>query len=132
MNLSQLESVLNPGVGSAMGGVGGLDSFNLQPDAIEEMKIFSISDLDRPPRALKRGYLQYPVHLQRAGTEGFVRLRVLVTPDGAVKVRGVIKASHPDFIAPARRSAENSKFEPPTVGGEPAAVEFVLPIEFTL
>ena len=68
----------------------------------------------------------------RRGLEGEVKLLVLIDEKGKVRVLEVVSSTHPDFIEPSRKAAEDSIYEPPRRNGEAVKVQFYLPIRFTL
>ena len=109
-----------------------LATYNPAPDGFGDQLVFALHELDKTPGILKRGSLSYPPRLKRKGVEGEVKLLVLIDEKGNVKVLEVVSSSHPDFIDPSRKAAENSVYEPPTKNGEKVKVQFYLPIRFTL
>jgi protein TonB len=130
IDLSQLEVALNPGTGGGWDSAFAPIDFG-SPDAIGDM-IFEVSDLDRVPRVVRRGRLEYPFELRRSGIEGVVRLLVVIDTDGRVRVQEVIESSNRAFVRPAIEAAENSLYETPTRNGEPVRTRFILPIRFSL
>ena len=108
----------------------GLAEFHLVAATIAVLA--AMHELDRIPNVLKSGRLLYPGHLLRRGLEGKVKLRVLIDERGTVKVQEVINSSHPDFVEPSIRAAEESTYEPPLRNGKNVKVQFFLPLEFML
>ena len=100
-----------------------LATYNPAPDGFGDQLVFALHELDKTPGILKRGSLSYPPSLKRKGVEGEVKLLVLIDEKGNVKVLEVVSSSHPDFIEPSRRAAENSVYEPPTKNGEKVKVQ---------
>ena len=109
-----------------------LTSFNPAPSEFGQELIFDIHDLDRNPSVLKRGTLRYPSNLKRKGLEGEVKLLIQINEVGKVKVLEVVSSTHPDFVKPSRKAAENSIYEPPKRNGEAVKVQFFLPVRFSL
>ena len=68
----------------------------------------------------------------RRGLEGEVKLLVLIDEKGKVRVLDVVSSTHPEFVEPSRRAAEDSIYEPPKRNGETVKVQFYLPIRFSL
>lgn len=130
VDLSQLEVALNPGTGGGWDSAFAPMDFG-SPDAVADM-IFEVSDLDRVPRVIRRGRLEYPFELRRSGIQGTVRLLVVIDTDGRVRVQEVLEATNRAFVRPAIEAAENSVYETPTRNGEPVRTRFVLPIRFSL
>ena len=109
-----------------------LANYDPAPDGFGDQLVFSLHELDRTPGIIKRGALSYPPKLKRKGLEGEVKLLVMIDEKGRVKVLEVVSTSHPDFVEPSRKAAENSVYQPPTRNGEKVKVQFFLPIRFTL
>lgn len=129
--LEQLETSLEVGPGDFRT-VFALRDFDLAPGDVEGEFVFKLHELDRIPNAIKRGLLRYPTHLLRRGLEGKVKLLVLIDERGVVKVQEVVSSSHPDFVEPSIRAAEESTYEPPLRNGKTVKVQFFLPLEFKL
>ena len=55
-----------------------------------------------------------------------------VSYDTVSDVLDVVSSTHPDFVEPSRKAAENSIYEPPRRNGEAVKVQFYLPIRFSL
>lgn len=133
LDLSQLESALNPGVGGAFSGAFDLDSFGVNPDAAGDMKIFDIEDLDRRPRMTKMVKPQYPPELRAEGVEGSVTLALIIDEEGRVTVDRVLDwEGDRDFIQPTRQALSNCRFEPPTKNGETVVARYKITIPFQL
>jgi len=109
-----------------------LANYDPAPDGFGNQLVFSLHELDRTPGIIKRGALSYPPKLKRKGLEGEVKLLVMIDEKGRVKVIEVVSSTHPDFVEPSRKAAENSVYQPPTRNGEKVKVQFYLPIRFTL
>ena len=131
LNLEQLETSLEVGPGDFRA-VFAMRDFDLAPGDVGGEFVFKLHELDRIPNVLKSGRLRYPGHLLRRGLEGKVKLLVLIDERGTVKVQEVINSSHPDFVEPSIRAAEESTYEPPLRNGKNVKVQFFLPLEFML
>jgi TonB family protein len=85
-------------------------------------------DPPKPPRA-NRPPIEYPAAAYDAGVEGYVRLRVVIAPDGAVTDATVIKADPPGWFEEAAvNGVKRWRYLPP--GREIIAevqVEFKMP-----
>ncbi|MEM1083044.1 MAG: energy transducer TonB [Verrucomicrobiota bacterium] len=80
---------------------------------------YGIGDLDGKPRLLRHGSAPFPSSLARKGvSSGTVTFEVELSTSGAVRVRRVVSASHPELISPARRVAAGARFTPPTRQGQ--------------
>ena len=109
-----------------------LANYNPTPDGFGDQLVFALHDLDGTPNVIKRGKLTYPPKLMRRGLEGEVKLLVLIDEKGKVRVIEVVSSTHPEFVEPSRRAAEDSIYEPPKRNGETVKVQFYLPIRFSL
>lgn len=133
LDLSQLESALNPGTGGALSGAFDLDAFSVRPNVAGEMQIFDIVDLDRTPRLLRRVIPEYPQDLLVRGIEGSVTLVLIIDERGEVTVDSVLEwEGHRDFIQPTRQALSRCLFEPPTVNGEAVRARYRITIPFNL
>jgi hypothetical protein len=79
---------------------------------------YSAAELDGQPRLLRHGSASFPVALSRKGvTRGTVTLEVELSERGAVRVRRVISATHPELVSGAKRVAAGSRFTVPKKNG---------------
>ena len=69
IDLSQLDLSLNAGVGNVMSGAFAFKGFAEKSNAMSEMKISSLSELDRKPRLLRKPAVKYPISLKRKKIE---------------------------------------------------------------
>ncbi|MFL2913277.1 MAG: energy transducer TonB [Opitutales bacterium] len=132
IDLSQLDISLNAGVGNVMTGAFAFKGFAAKSDAMSEMKIFNLADLDRKPKLLRKPSVKYPPSLKRNKVEGNVRLLVLINERGSVKVLKVLSSDHPEFTESATKAVERSRYEAPKKNGQPVRTKFLLPVGFTL
>jgi len=130
ISLTDLQVSLNAGLGG-FGANMGVVNFDALGPSMDEM-IFDVSDLDRTPRVIKQGRLEYPFELKRNRIEGMVRLKVIIDERGRVRVSEVLDASHREFVKAAVQAAEDSVFESPTRNGEKVKAYYILPIRFSL
>ena len=131
LEVDPLDVTLNVGPGDFKAAFS-LANYNPAPDGFGQQLIFDVHELDRTPNPVKRGALFYPPHLKRKGLEGEVKLLVLIDEKGKVRVLDVVSSTHPDFVEPSRKAAENSIYEPPRRNSEAVKVQFYLPIRFSL
>ena len=132
LSLAQLDIALNLGVGDAMGGAFAFEGFGDQPDALSELQIFDISDLDKAPGRVKTVPPIYPPDLRRARVQGSVTLLIIIDPTGRPKVERVIESTTRDFEAPAVLAAEQCLFEPPTKNGVAVRARYRMQVPFRL
>ena len=93
-----------------------------------------VSVVDEVPVMLAGPLPDYPEALRRAGVEGRVVLEAVVDTAGHVEPASLvaIAATHPGFVAPARRAVAATLFRPALVHGRAVRVRVRIPIEFTL
>lgn len=128
LSVNQLEMALNPGMGDALAGALAFQGFGVQPDAVEQMKIFSIEDLDTLPNPVSRPI--YPSHprLERARASGSAKLQVVIDERGNVKVEEVISVSHRMWHDVFVQAASTLRFTPPMRNGQAVSVRYILPL----
>ena len=131
LSLEALEMSLNPGTGIAMGGAFGVEQFKKE-NLGGELKIFRMSDLDKKPRLIRKGTVRYPSEMKKAKREGMVRLLLLISETGTVKVEKVISSDHPAFEAAAITALEKSKYEPPMRDGKKVKARYVIKVTFRM
>ena len=104
-----------------------LSSFNME-GSVQEAIVYSLRDLDRPPRALKAG-LQWPPEVQRSGVKGLVRVRLQIDERGVVSVIDIRDTPSQQVTDTLRQQVPKWRYETPTVDGEPVVAEYWQPIE---
>jgi protein TonB len=129
MTLSQLEMALNPGAGNAMGDFG-FGDFDTGIDALGDMEIFDLRDVDKLPRALFQVEPNYPYSLKQAKIGGYVDLEWVIDVNGRVLKPRVVKSSHREFNQPAIESIMRSKWTPARKDGKPVAVRVKQRMDF--
>lgn len=106
---------------------------NIQAEIMGDWEeLLKIEDLDEIPRLVKEGPFRYPANAPHARGEAFVRLLVLIEPDGSILVQNVVDYSHKEFIEPACRMAEGSRFSPPLKNGLTVRSSYEWPIRIPL
>ncbi|MAS75629.1 MAG: hypothetical protein CMO57_04420 [Verrucomicrobiales bacterium] len=128
LTLNQLELALNPG----LGGVSIYSNLNpnIGADAIEEMKIFDLSEVDRQPRALVKINPKYPLQLIRNRIKGRVDLWVVIDNLGRVTDYKVKSSTHLSFTKEVTRVIKKWKFTPALKEGKPVTVRKIQPFLF--
>jgi len=126
--LEQLEVSLNPGTGGDLSlGIGlGIDFGTESVDQLEQL--FGFGELDEIPRLVREGRFTYPTNSPRGRGEALVRLLVFVEADGRISVQKIVDYSHQEFVEPARRMAEGSRFSPPMRNGVAVRSKYEWPI----
>jgi len=101
----------------------------LAPELPPAKSVYSVGELDGKPRLLAHPSVSFPAALARRGVRrGTVVLEVELDEHGAVGVRRVISATHPELVAKARQIAAGSKFTPPLHRGRPVRAVMRWPI----
>lgn len=107
----------------------GLDfsSFSME-SSVAEAIVYSLRDLDRPPRALRFG-LNWPPEVRTSGVRGTVRVRVRINESGLVSVTDIQNSPSPLVTETLRQQVPEWRYESPTKDGEPVTAEYWQPIE---
>ncbi|MCH2592193.1 MAG: energy transducer TonB, partial [Pedosphaera sp.] len=128
LTLSQLELALNPGAG----GVGIYAGLNpkVATDAIAEMKIFDLSEVDREPRPLVRIPPQYPPKLLLNRIKGRVDVSIVIDEEGRVTDYKIRRFTHDEFKREVTRVIRRWKFSPAIKDGRKVAVRKIQPFYF--
>jgi periplasmic protein TonB len=129
LDLSQLESALNPGIGG-VGQAIDLFAFATTQELATEIQIFDISDLDRRPRRLRAIPPNFPIEMQTRGARGVVRARILIDETGAFSVLEIVEATDREAVQPVRQALVQWRFEPPEKGGEKVRATYIQPITY--
>ena len=95
-------------------------------------EIYSISELDTPPKPLVRKAPVYPPDLKKEKVTGVVNIEMIVDESGDVISMTVLTSSHPDFTKAALVALPEWKFEPGTKDGEVVKTLVRLPLTFAL
>jgi protein TonB len=132
LSLSQMELALNPGIGDAMAGAFEFSGFGVQPDAVGDLDIFDVADLDRPPRRTRTVPPVYPADLRRAHVQGEVTLILVIDQTGRAKVERVAESTNREFVQAAVTAAEQCQWEPPTKDGEAVRARYSMRVPFRL
>lgn len=129
LDLSQLESALNPGIGG-VGQAIDLFAFQSPQELASEIQIFDISDLDRRPRRLRAVQPDFPVDMKTRGAKGIVRARILIDEQGAVSVLEIVESTDAEAVQPVRMALSQWRFEAPEKGGQKVRATYIQPIGY--
>lgn len=135
LTLSQLELALNPGAGAdAASDFAFAFSFKEgqgMAGALEEMKIFQLSEVDKEPQLIYQAEVNYPPKLLRDRVRGTVVILFVVDETGAVMNPRVKQGStYREFEQAAMDSVMKYKFTPGIKDGRPVRVWYEVPIVF--
>lgn len=114
LTLSDLDLDVSAGMGGILGK--GLD---FGGEALKEVAIFDIADLDERPQAVARVSPKYPTELLRAGIEGSVVLLFVLDEKGKVEDVRVESSTRSEFERPALSAVRRWRFKPGTRNGRP-------------
>lgn len=127
LDISMLESMLNPGSGGVMAAGLDLSSFNTE-GSVQEAIIYSLRDLDRPPRLI-RGSISWPAEIRRSGVKGSPRVKIQINERGIVSVIDIMDSPSPQVTEVLRQQVPDLLYESPTKDGEPVTAEYWQPID---
>ncbi len=130
LNFSQLEVALEAGIGDAMGGGFGFGGFAVQPDAMEDIQLFDVKDLDELPRPLKQVAMLVPTRFKRERIDGRLRIEIKIDEQGNTEVIQILETSDRELNRPAIEAVEQWKWTPPKKNGEAVNARYVLPFGF--
>jgi periplasmic protein TonB len=132
LSLSQMELAMNPGIGDAMAGAFAFEGFGVQPDAVGDLQIFDVADLDEAPRRTKSVLPVYPPELKKARVQGEVTLILIIDATGRPSVEKVLEFTKREFVQAAVTAAEQCLYEPPKKDGQAVRARYSLRIPFRL
>lgn len=129
LTLAQLDTTLNAG----MGNVGsGFAAFDANFDALAEIKIFELSDLDKIPLAISQVQPVHPYDLKRNRVTGSATIEFIVDETGGVRDPRAISFTHREFGDSAVDAVRNWKFQPGEKDGKKVRTRVRQMINFTL
>ena len=103
----------------------------IPPDAFDPKPDTFIA-FEQEPRIVLNPHPEYPDLPRRAGIEGYVYLKVLISTEGKVKNALVLKSSDEMFEQSAMEAAKKWIFTPALMNGKPVAVWISIPFRFRL
>lgn len=130
LDLAQLEMAMNPGIGDAQAaglGFGGLDA---QPDALADLKLFDVKDLDERPKNLKQVKMIAPIEFRKERRSGRVSLLVKIDTNGYTTVMEIVETTSPAIVAAAIEAAEQFLWTPPMKNGEAVNARYTFTLGF--
>lgn len=94
---------------------------------------FKLSEVDQPPRLIRKIDPLYPYAAKRKGVEGSVAIQMIVDKSGRVIEATALKAEPEGiFEYSATKAVKRRRFKPATKDGKPVDVIVVVPIVFGL
>ncbi len=131
LTLAALDVLLNPGTGSASGDFG-MGQTLAGFDALDEMRVFELSELDKHPNPIQRVGPNYPYEAKQAGITGWVRVLFIVDETGAVRNARVDASSHREFESSALDAIRLWRFTPGVKDGANVRTKMMQPFRFNL
>ena len=114
LSLSDLDLDVSAGTGGVFGQ--GLNFGGEQ--ALQDVAIFDIADLDQRPQAIAQVAPRHPPELLKARIEGTVVLLFVLDENGRVQDPRVESSSRPEFEKPALAAVRKWRFKPGTREGK--------------
>lgn len=130
LDLAQLEMAMNPGIGDAQAAGLGFGGFDSGPNALADLQLFDVKDLDERPKPLKRVAMIAPTNFKKERRSGTVRLEITIDESGRTKVLSVVESTDSSLEEPAIAAAEQWVWSPPKKNGEPVKARYYLPLGF--
>lgn len=138
-SLSAIEAALSGQAG--MGGdfaqsldfaSGGRIGSNGKPGSMEGTAdvVFSLAEIDQPPRAIVQGTPSYPSNMRGKKVEGVVVILFIVDADGKVASPRIESSTQSAFDTPALEAVRKWKFEPGVKAGKRVPCRMRIPIRF--
>ena len=94
---------------------------------------FTLSEVDQPPRVIRKIDPLYPFAAKRKGLEGAVTLKFIVTKEGKVVEASVVKGEPPGiFDSSALKAIIRWRFKPAIKDGKSVDVIIMAPLAFKL
>jgi len=131
LSLSELDVLLNPGTGNASGDFA-MGSALSDFDALTEIQVFELSELDKQPVPIQRAAPVYPYEAKQAGLEGWVKVIFIVDETGAVRNARIDSSSHREFESAALDAVRLWRFQPGVKDGKNVRTRMLLPFKFNL
>ena len=132
LDFAQLDVVLEAGVGDAMAGGLGFGGFAVQPDAIADLQLFDVKDLDEVPRPLGTYRMETPIEAKRERLSGRFRVEVEINENGVTRAIEVLEGSPSRFSPEAIAFVETIRWTPPKKNGEPVRARYVVPVGWNI
>jgi protein TonB len=132
MDVSQFEFATDMGgggIGVRVGSLSGLRQFKNELQSME----FELSEVDTPPRVVRKAPAVFPFAAKRKGLQGRVVVRCLISIQGNPgKMRIVQSEPEGVFDEAALQAVERWRFKPGILAGEPVPTWVRIPFKFEL
>jgi TonB family protein len=111
---------------------------NAQKVEADTSGVYELRAVEELPRLIDVAAFQralattYPPELRDAGRSGEVTVRFIVEPDGKVSHASIVRSSEKAFDAPTLAAVRTLRFRPARVGGRPARVWVMQPVQWVV
>lgn len=117
--------------GSGLGSLGGSGRGLFDGGGgLDDLALFDISDLDKPPVPISQPSPRYPRQLKKEKIGGTVVIVFVLNESGRVENPRIESSSHPDFEQPALSAIKRWRFKAGMKGGKPVRSNVRQPFEF--
>lgn len=130
LDLAQLEMALNPGIGDAQAAGLGFGGLEAQPDALADLKLFDVKDLDERPKVLKAVNMVAPIEFRKERRSGRVQLVIQIDEMGRTTVLEIADTTSPLIVDNAIEAAEQFLWTPPKKNGEAVRAKYTITLGF--
>jgi protein TonB len=117
--------------GSGLGSLGGSASrFIDGGSGLDELALFDVSDLDKPPVPISQVSPRYPAELKKQRVTGSAVVVFVLNEEGRVEDPRIETSSHPDFEKAALDAIRRWRFKPGMKDGKPVRSNVRQPFVF--
>ncbi|MDQ8205486.1 energy transducer TonB [Pelagicoccus sp. SDUM812003] len=127
LDLAQLEMALNPGIGDAQAAGLGFGGLEAQPDALADLELFDVKDLDERPKPVRQVAMVAPIEFRKERRSGTLRIEIMIDESGRTKVLKILETPGESANAPAIEALEQWVWTPPKKNGEPVKARYIIP-----
>lgn len=131
LTLAAIDALLNPGTGSATADMGMGQTLGAI-DALAEIRIFELSELDKHPMPIQRVSPIFPYEAKQANLRGWVNVLFIVDENGTVRDARIEASSHREFENSALDAIRLWKFTAGMKDGRAVRSRMLLPFRFTI
>ncbi|EDY82893.1 hypothetical protein VDG1235_2516 [Verrucomicrobiia bacterium DG1235] len=128
LDLAQLEMAMNPGIGDAQAAGLGFGGLEAQPDALADLELFDVKDLDERPKPLKRVAMVAPIDFRKERRSGTLRIEIMIDENGRTTVLRILDSPGESANAPAIEALEQWVWSPPKKNGKPVKARYIQPM----
>lgn len=127
LDLAQLEMALNPGIGDAQAAGLGFGGLEAQPDALADLNLFDVKDLDERPTPIRQVAMVAPIEFRKERRSGTLRIEIMIDENGITKVLNILESPGETANQPAIEALEQWVWTPPKKNGEAVKARYIIP-----